>query len=154
MTFGEGSELVVQANIDELQNTRSQPHLGPSSHVLLYSEENLVSGNHTLVFTIQKFDNASIDYILYKPSFQTLQDKPPFPKPSNISNTDAAASSMSKTGAISGGAVGGVMICVLVILGLWSWKRRQRKTQEAQAKVQEPYVQTSMHPIGMNFKYF
>jgi hypothetical protein len=136
-------------------------------HRLLFKpQSDLPPGNHTLVFSIINSDEGAVvavDYILYTPDFQTIRDKPVFSlgggdsQPDPVSPTGSGSgpgsgsgsdpgSSKSNVGAIAGGTVGGIVFCVLIILGLWLRWRRQKKRrslEESQARVQEPFTQVT-----------
>jgi hypothetical protein len=154
------SPFTTEAVLDGLQNTRTI-NLGQSSistaagHVPLFKSD-LLPGNHTLVFSTRNLTEGAvvaIDYILYTPSFQNLQDKPIFPlvdsgpAPNPGTPDSRPDSSKSDKGAMVGGIVGGVVFsCGLIILGLWLKWRRQKKSkilEDIQTQVQEPFTQTN-----------
>ncbi|KAK7461015.1 hypothetical protein VKT23_008943 [Stygiomarasmius scandens] len=117
----------------------SQP--GGSPHFPYFRNDSLEEGNHTLIMTVKNVTgNTSVvvDYITYKPSFATLQNKPNFP-PINLDNNTTSAPSPTSTpppnpgdksnnvGAIAGGVVGGVAFLVLLVLGFWLLRRKREK---------------------------
>jgi len=118
----------------------SQP--GGSPHFPYFRNDSLEEGNHALIMTVKNVTgNTSVvvDYITYKPSFATLQNKPNFP-PINLDNNTTSVPSPTPTptpppnpqdksnaGAIAGGVVGGIAFLVLLPLGFWLLRRKKRK---------------------------
>jgi hypothetical protein len=155
------------------QNTRSltmtTDNIG--SHFNLFAtQHDLSPGNHTLEFKIQNLEengSVAIDYIIYNPSFDTIQDKPLFSfnysginsttpdqggsgagsGDSGVDGSAGNASSGPNMGAIVGGGVaGGILFGAMIVLGIWLWCRRmsrKRIHQESQLQVQQPFTQRS-----------
>lgn len=114
---------------------------GEASNFLLFSDDTIQPGNHTLVINVTQCINQTfmLDYITYIPSFTTLATMPNLTgittSAANAStSTTATATSQvntsgnhksSPTGAIVGGVVGGLAaIAILCFLFVWLRKRR------------------------------
>ncbi|KAF5320374.1 hypothetical protein D9758_018082 [Tetrapyrgos nigripes] len=150
---GPGPFTSIQATIDGQQNTNPNLINAPDVRFLLFSRNDLGLGNHTLVFTIEELRNGTsvaIDYILYAPSFRTIVDKPVFETSSASSSNptaiepspDSGHSSKPNVGAIVGGVIGGLVACGLIILGLWLWRRMQKRRilKRHSTLVAEPFM--------------
>ena len=114
-------------------------HEGEASNYLYFARDSLPSGTHTLLVNITEANNQTfmLDYITYKPAFDTLSSMPSgvgvSPKSSNTSTGTRESQSSVPTGAVVGGVIGGlalgVLLTVLVILLL----RRRRDREQGYA---------------------
>ncbi|KAK7434587.1 hypothetical protein VKT23_020123 [Stygiomarasmius scandens] len=119
-------------------------------HYVYYQSGPLEPGNHILTVNVTHITNggmgisAIIDYLVYKPIFSTLSEKPDFsqtasssvtpspmsPEPTGAGTTppsfDSSPGANKKV--ISGAVVGSVVGLALVVFGLW-WFCRRRKIQ-------------------------
>ncbi|TFK33628.1 hypothetical protein BDQ12DRAFT_637276 [Crucibulum laeve] len=110
----------VLSNSPQYQN-----EVGQEQNYLLFSYDSLELRDHTLVINITTCVNQSfiLDYITYKPSFDTLAVMPNI---SMASSPIPASSEKAPLGAIIGGAVGGSMLLLFAIF-LFLWARRKSK---------------------------
>ena len=118
---------------------------GEASNFLLFSDDTIQPGDHTLVINITQCINQTFmfDYITYIPSFSTLATMPNLTSITTstanaISTTGTYTTAVtsqvndsgnhhksSPTGAIVGGIVGGLAaIAILCLLFVWLQKRR------------------------------
>jgi len=119
-------------------------------HYVYYQSGPLEPGNHILTVNVTHIINggmgisAIIDYLVYKPIFSTLSEKPDFsqtasssvtpspmsPEPTGTGTTppsfDSSPGANKKV--ISGAVVGSVIGLALVVFGLW-WFCRRRNIQ-------------------------
>lgn len=120
---------------------------GEVSNHLHFGLDSLPPGTHTLWVNITDANNQSfvLDYITYKPSFDTLSSMPslsPSVSSTTASNKSSVTSSASpigtsggfqpsiSIGTIVGGVLGGVAFGVLVAILVVLLIRRRRRTQE------------------------
>ena len=112
---------------------------GEMSNYLYFSLDNLSAGNHKLVVNVTQADNQTfiLDYITYKPSFDTLATMP------NITGTSASAASSAtslsagagsqasvSTGTIVGAVIGALAFGVLVTILAVCFVLRRRRARE------------------------
>jgi len=114
---------------------------GEIPNYLYFGLENLSSGTHTFLLNITGVDNKAfvLDYITYKPAFDTLSSIPSLS--SSVSDSTSRTSSPSasstasgshkslSTGAVVGSALGGIAFGALVVL-LVIYILRRRKPRE------------------------
>ncbi|KAJ7052709.1 hypothetical protein C8F01DRAFT_997685, partial [Mycena amicta] len=140
-------------------NITSQEFAWEQPHVVYFNASSISAGNHTLVGTIvdvagSTLPRARIDYITYTPSFASQAEMPvlpPFASTTTVtSSTTTATSFMSESptsssvagsggsdkakirinkAAVTGGAVGTVVLCGLAILLVVYLRRRQRRNR-------------------------
>ena len=124
---------------------------GDAANYLYYSQDNLSSGTHTLVVNVTQATNQYfiLDYITYKPSFETLAAMPPLSlgatssmTGSNVSSTasmmassasatgDGSQSQSVSVGTVVGGVLGGVVFGILVSILVTLLIIRQRKAEQ------------------------
>jgi hypothetical protein len=124
-------------------------------HFTYFASPVLNAGNHTLVAKILTVTGstspaAQIDYITYKPSFLTAQDKPNFG--SALANATQSAGSPGATsgspsasgsptigttsrrsrpvGAIVGGVIAGCLLVAFILVVIWLVRRKRRPKPE------------------------
>jgi len=114
---------------------------GESSNYLYCARDSLSSGAHTLLVNITEANNQTfmLDYIAYRPAFDTLSSMPSLsssgavsPKTSDTSATRGSQSSVP-TGAIVGGVIGGLALGVLVTVLILLILRRRRNREQSYA---------------------
>jgi len=112
-------------------------HTGEVSNHLYFSLDNLRPGPHTLLVNITEAKNHTfiLDYITYRPAFDTLASMPSLsPDNSSTISTASTTSGSQKsvaTGALVGGILGGIAFGVLVsILVLLLILRRRRAREQ------------------------
>ncbi|KAF5342714.1 hypothetical protein D9758_015873 [Tetrapyrgos nigripes] len=153
MSSGGISDIYTfRVTIDGQQNTKNPVMLDLPG--LLFSQNGLGRGNHTLVFTCEEIPGRlAVDYILYTPAFSNLADKPVFQasdSPSSSASSpdrtstspDSGHSSKPNVGVIVGGVIGALATCGLLILGLWLWRktRKGRILKEHSSLMAEPFM--------------
>ncbi|KAK7462123.1 hypothetical protein VKT23_007726 [Stygiomarasmius scandens] len=132
-------------------------------HFTFFHADGLSTGDHILSMTVENNINSTviIDYLTYKPSFPTLQDKPIFQPitPGTSSSTAVSPSPTSEenkkpsdkkvnTGAVVGGVVGGVLLLAVLALFIWFYRRKKKTspipeaTQARSDLIIEPFVLT------------
>jgi len=116
--------------------TSSPGYLNKDGEVSNYPHfrlDNLPPGTHTLLVNITEANNQSfiLDYITYKPSFDTLSSMPPLsPNITGTTTSHTSSATGTSTGAIVGGVLGGVAFGVLVMTVVVLLIRRRRRAQE------------------------
>jgi hypothetical protein len=141
---------------------------GQASNVLLFSNDTVQPGDHTLVINITQCVNQTfmLDYITYLPSFTTLATMP------NLTATTTSAANASTStqptesqatsqinnggdsrgtpiGAIVGGLVGGLaFIAILIFLLFWWRKRGAVKQSDLQDDLITHTRETDILPLG------
>ncbi|KAJ3886874.1 hypothetical protein GG344DRAFT_81284 [Lentinula edodes] len=124
----------------------------------LFSSEDLLAGNHTLIMNItQANGNQSfiLDYLTYQPSFSFLAGKPnftasassasdsPLLSASNTGMTGAMIHNGMNIGAIVGGVLGGLIsIFISLLFFLWRWRRHRA---DIERRLQESIFQPFQH---------
>ena len=103
--------------------TQFQSQLGQQPNFQFFSYDFLPPGNHTLVVNVTDCINQtfSFDYISFQPSFSTLAAMP------NLTSLTGTEASHSGSSHLSAGAVAGIVIAVIVIIGCVYLARRIRK---------------------------
>jgi len=110
---------------------------GEASNYLYFCLDSLPSGIHTLLVNITAARNQSfiLDYITYKPSFDTLSSMPSLALIPSLSSgipapSNSTASGSRQSGAIVGGVLGGLafggLVTVLVALFILHWRRARK----------------------------
>jgi hypothetical protein len=173
------SSLVVQTILDGSINTQSFSSVsfndfGPTPHFVYYqTPTELNSGNHNITFIVQEVHGAataSIDYLTYKPSFSTLRDKPIFSNtPVDTNNTGQSTETSDggtipgsptpstdnkapNIGSIVGGAVGGVVLCAILVLCFWMWSRNRSRKDRQEAATELPASRINGEEPSSRFK--
>jgi len=119
------------------------------NNFVFFNQSTLSSGNHTLTVNLTEAIGAAVfavDYLLYKPTFGSLSEKPDFgtfglqgndggsgggdsggktTRYGSESTPSGSSGSKTNVGAIAGGVVGGVIVLLLVIGLLWFRRRKQ-----------------------------
>ena len=92
---------------------------------ILFANQWLAAGNHTLEMQITNCDNQvfELDYILYKPAFRSLATKPLLPSDQPPMTSKPTTKKSSHVPAIVGGVMGSV-ICLFIVLLLLLFRRR------------------------------
>jgi hypothetical protein len=164
--YNVGSSLTATYTVDgtphssSISVTASSPSYlnqdGEVSNYLYFGLDNLSSGTHTLVVNITQVDNQIfiLDYITYKPSFDSLSSMPAISL--NTSGTTGSSASLPTSSASSansggsqhsvstadivGGVVGalafGILVTILVTLSILRRRRaRERKYAYQEAEL-------------------
>jgi len=131
--------MTVNYSIDGNPSTLSFITTAPTT---LFFGNDLPPGPHTLWLNITEANDQTfiLDYITYRPSFDTLSSMPSI-SASSSSTTGSASSSTAhgsrhsvSTGAIVGCVFGGVafvvLVTILVILLILWWRRAQEQGHE------------------------
>ncbi|KAJ6550050.1 hypothetical protein B0H19DRAFT_1264913 [Mycena capillaripes] len=164
---GQGWFLHMQFTLDgKVTNASftSDPAYVTKPHFTYFTSGAVKSGNHTLVGKVLAAIGtpppaAQIDYITYKPSFLTVQDKPIFgsaianatqdpvgggnPSPSSSSTPPSQSAARSSrgtpVGSIIGGVVGGLVLLACIFATLLIARRKRRRTPKPEL-VTEPFT--------------
>ncbi|KAF8869286.1 hypothetical protein BD779DRAFT_762674 [Infundibulicybe gibba] len=110
---------------------------------LLFSNDGLSAGNHTLVINVTQVNGLvfSMDYITYTPSFSSLDLKPDLTQ--SLPSPSSKPSSVDKgppVGAIIGAIVGAlVLICAVLVLFIISRRRRKENLPSKVVSPDGPY---------------
>ncbi|KAF7336456.1 Gpr1 family protein [Mycena sanguinolenta] len=170
--MGQDWLLQMQFTIDEnvtTSNFTRDPNYISKPHFEYFKSDPLKPGNHTFTAKIVNavgsvVPGANIDYITYKPSFLTIQDKPNFgPVPNGISTQSQSASNPSGTfhsstpssngkekdhptaGPVAGGVVGGILVILLLVLS-WRWWKKRHRERKAPLRTDPFTVQPTQAP--------
>ncbi|KAF5352079.1 hypothetical protein D9758_009405 [Tetrapyrgos nigripes] len=139
-----------QMSSARLTVSNNAPLMDQQPYFRIFQGLNLSPGNHTLFANITSASGTQrliFDYILYRPSFSRLADKPVFsPASSSSSSSSTTSDSTSPTQSTSesdaqnqqsnsglqGGEIGGIVTGILVLLllvgtGVWVLRRARRR---------------------------
>ncbi|THV00486.1 hypothetical protein K435DRAFT_854719 [Dendrothele bispora CBS 962.96] len=160
--FTPGSEqghgaLTMTFDVDGNSTSKSYftPDYEPSLHFVYFSNPDLPAGNHTLTVTIHSVSgniSAYIDYITYKPTFNTLIDKPDFsrPDPAPISNPDPNPSGSHDSVAVKVGAtIGSLLLVTILVASLWFFSKRRQKRERRLQGINEGMIGYMVEPFTM-----
>ncbi|KAK7434381.1 hypothetical protein VKT23_020226 [Stygiomarasmius scandens] len=132
----------------ELDGERTNIHLPTRNpevlmHQVYFQNNSLSSGNHTLTGTVTDVignGSAIIDYLTYKPSFDSLSTKPDFPDiPNSITTTPSGSPTTfpsptsisnpnnSSAPLVAGTTIGAVLFLVVLSLAVWYLRKKSRK---------------------------
>lgn len=88
------------------------------NYFVFFENDNLPIGNHILTVQLTDVVGAAvfeIDYLLYKPTFSFLRDKPVFGRHATKSRVK---------GVVAGGVIGGTLLFLLLVIGILKWKKK------------------------------
>jgi hypothetical protein len=95
----DGSPSSVQYNVDDAAKSAYNSSDLERRHTLMYSSPILTGGDHTLIVEVNGCTNQffALDYILYRPSFDSLLTKPHLLPQAPSSNSTGASTTFTTT---------------------------------------------------------
>lgn len=158
MSWGSSGTIGASFSVDGYSTSRTftanataNNGLTNSTNYQLFSNTTLSSGNHTLTVNVTSVSGNLpfiIDYLTYRPNFDDVDSKPQFTGqtetgsgssssgsssgsgPTTSSSSGSASSSKSHTGAIAGGAVGGILAIASVLTAIFICRRRRNRLDQ------------------------
>ncbi|KIK66662.1 hypothetical protein GYMLUDRAFT_909571 [Collybiopsis luxurians FD-317 M1] len=144
LAMNEGDSFAASFNLDNRNFTYIPFREAGTAFNYVYFSDSFSAGNHTLTVNLtQVTGNAAfvVDYLMYKPTFDFLSQKPNFTQPSATNGSGSSGTGPSATSslaqhhanvaAIVGGVIGGVCFIALgMFLYICQRKRQQRREYE------------------------
>ncbi|KAJ6511182.1 hypothetical protein C8R45DRAFT_1162762 [Mycena sanguinolenta] len=135
--------LKVSIVIDESQPVISQSQTPENQ---LFNTSNLQSGPHTINITVLEGNSLGIDYFLVAGSALADTQSPSVPSASHPSVTPQFSKKLP-IAAIVGAACGGLVILVLLLWAVMTWKRARYDNTQASASILPRWVRSDVDSL-------